>query len=271
MTADQPEHQTPISNAPRHVVWWSAGAASTVTAMLVLREHPDALLVYTDPGGEHKDNARFRDDVEKHLGVKVIVLRSEKYVDHWDVFEKTRFLVGPGGARCTIELKKRLRQQFERPDDIQYFGYHSGERGRIDGFRAANPEVDLRTPLIDHHLFKPDCLGIVERAGLELPITYRQGFRNANCIGCPHGGMGYWNMIRKHYPDAFDRMAVQERELDNAVCRPGGIPVWLDELDPDRGEMYDEPETECSLLCVSAPVDITAKTDNQPTSKQPQT
>ena len=242
-----------MNDQPRHTIWWSAGAASTVAAQIHLEDHPEATLIYTDPGGEHPDNVRFRADVEQWLGVEIVVMKSEKYVDPWDVFNRTRFLVGQGGTRCTVELKKRLRQQYEDPTDIQVFGYTAEEQNRVDRFRNANPDVILVAPLLDHGITKAQCLGRLVDADIELPAMYRLGFQNANCIGCPHGGMGYWNMIRKHFPDAFDRMAVLERELDNAVCRPGGKPVFLDELDPERGDIRTEPTIECGPLC-AAPV-----------------
>lgn len=236
----------------RTVVWWSAGAASTIAASLTLRTTPDARLVYTDPGSEHPDNERFRSDVENWLDVDIEVLKSTEYADTWDVWERTGWIVGSQGARCTLELKKRLRQTYEDPADIQVFGYTVEEGARVERFKAANPDVVLSTPLIDAGLTKADCLGLLERAGIALPAMYLHGYRNANCVGCPHGGMGYWNMIRRDFPDVFDRMAELERTVDNAVCRPGGVPVFLDELDPDRGDIHTEPAIECSLLCAAA-------------------
>ncbi len=233
----------------RHTIWWSAGAASTIAAQIHLSDHPDATLVYTDPGGEHPDNVRFRGDVEAWLDTEIVVLKSDEYADPWDVFEKTRFLVGQGGTRCTVELKKRLRQQYEDPTDVQVFGYTAEEQKRVDRFRKANPDVNLVAPLLDHGIGKRECLQRLVDAGIELPAMYLLGFQNANCIGCPHGGMGYWNAIRKHFPDQFDRMAKLERYLDNAVCRPGGKPVFLDELDPNRGNLLTEPTFECGPLC----------------------
>ena len=235
----------------RHLIWWSAGAASTIAAKLHLSDNPDehVELIYCDPGSEHPDNVRFRRDVESWLDVEIKVLKSTEYVDTWDVFNRTRFLVGQGGARCTVELKKKMRQQYEDPDDIQVFGYTAEEQGRVDRFKRANPDVRLATPLIDHGVTKAECLGALQSANIELPAMYTLGFQNANCIGCPHGSMGYWNMIRKHFSDVFDRMAVLERELDNAVCRPGGKPVFLDELDPKRGDIRTEPNIECGVLC----------------------
>lgn len=242
---------------PRTVVWFSAGAASAVAAKLTLAEHDDVDIVYTDPGSEHPDNQRFITDCEAWFGQEVLRLKSEKYADTWQVWTERRFLVSPAGALCTTELKRKLRFAYQRPDDIQVFGYTAEEEHRAQRFREQNPGVDLRCPLIDRGLTKSDCLAMIDRAGIELPAMYRLGYRNNNCIGCPKGGIGYWNKIRRDFPDTFDRMAKLERDLGASVLRTGGEPLWLDQLDPDRGNHADEPDMECSLLCVLAEGDMT--------------
>jgi hypothetical protein len=234
---------------PRTVVWFSAGAASAVAAKLTLATTPDAVLAYTDPGSEHEDNLRFIEDCENWFGTRVLRLRSEKYVNTWQVWRERRFLNSPAGALCTTELKKMVRQKFQRPDDIQVFGYTAEETHRADRFRHQNPEVDLRTPLIERGLTKDDCLAMVDRAGIRLPAMYLLGYRNNNCIGCVKGGMGYWNKIRRDFPEVFERMALLERDIGATVLRVDGERLYLDELDPERGNHADEPSFECSLLC----------------------
>lgn len=239
------------SSVRRTVVWFSAGAASAVAAKLALAEGP-CEIVYTDPGSEHPDNERFIADCEVWFGQPVIRLRSSRYRDTWDVWRKRRFLNSPRGALCTTELKKMLRQDFQRPGDIQVFGYTIGEENRAARFREQNPEVDLRCPLIERGLTKQDCLAMLERAGIEIPVMYRLGYRNNNCIGCVKGGAGYWNKIRRDFPENFERMALLEREIGATVLRIDGESVYLDVLDPERGRYEAEPSIECSLLCVMA-------------------
>jgi 3'-phosphoadenosine 5'-phosphosulfate sulfotransferase (PAPS reductase)/FAD synthetase len=242
----------------RILVWFSAGAASAVAAKLTLASYPDEEIViaYTDPGSEHPDNARFLDECEEWFGQKVNRLKSDKYVDTWDVWKKRRFIVSAFGAPCTAELKKRVRYSFERPDDRQVFGYTIEEKHRADRFREQNPGVDLVTPLIESGLTKSDCLAMIDRAGIRLPAMYALGYLNNNCIGCPKGGMGYWNKIRRDFPETFDRMAVLERDIGASVLRSNGESVFLDELDPKRGNHADEPAFECSLLCAIAEEEI---------------
>jgi hypothetical protein len=132
---------------------------------------------------------------------------------------------------------------------VQVFGYTSEEEGRAARFKAQNFDVDLWTPLIDAHLTKADCLDIVRKAGIELPMMYKLGYRNNNCIGCVKGGQGYWNKIRVDFPEVFARMAAQERELGASILRRDGQRLFLDELDPEAGRYEPLEDIGCSMLC----------------------
>lgn len=237
----------------RVIVWFSAGAASAVAWRLAVTDYGDSVIAaYTDPGSEHTDNQRFIADCEKWIGSDVIRLKSKKYSDTWEVFEKRRFLNSPRGALCTTELKKIVRRDFQQPDDLQVFGYTAEEQHRADRFREQNPEVNLVTPLIDRGLTKDDCLAMIDRAGIELPAMYKLGYRNNNCIGCVKGGMGYWNKIRDDFPATFARMAAVERDIGATILRDNNEPLYLDELQTGRGDYPGEPDIQCGLLCMAA-------------------
>ena len=262
MGVDMAKMQDMEELSRRIIVWYSDGVASTVAAKLTLDKYPNAILVYTSTNSEHPDNVRYRKEVEKWLGKKVLVLKSEKYTDIWDVFERTGWLVGPKGARCTTELKKKLRQGFERSSDLQVFGYTVDEKERTLDFIHNNPEINISVPLIDRGISKSDCLDIVEQAGIQIPMMYRFGFLNNNCIGCVKGGQKYWARIRKHFPEVFARMSKVERELDVAVCKSykrdetdidgedsKRKKLFLDELPEDTKITEPEQSISCGLFC----------------------
>ena len=246
-----------VEDEARTVVWFSAGAASAVAAKLTLLDTPSAVIAYVDTGSEHPDNERFLADCEEWFGVEIMRLKSHRHKDIWDVFEKERYLNGPSGAKCTVELKKKVRFRFERPTDRQIFGYTSEEAKRADRFREQNPRVDLITPLIDRELTKTDCLAIIDRAGIDIPAMYLLGYNNNNCIGCVRGGMGYWNKIRVDFPEIFERMSEVEVTLGRSILRDGnGDQVPLRTLDPERGRGLKEPSFECSIMCSAAEDEI---------------
>jgi hypothetical protein len=244
----------------RTLVWFSCGAASAVAARIAVKEWPDCEVVYCDTSKhEHPDNKRFKADVEHWIGRPIKSLRSDKYEDIFDVFERTGWLVGPKGARCTTELKKKVREAYQRPGDLHVFGLTADEQTRIDKFESRHPDLDCAWVLAEAGINKTDCYDIIRRAGIELPAMYRLGFNNNNCIGCVKGSVGYWNRIRQHFPDAFDRMAKLERRLGVAICRRGGGArerVYLDELDPNEGR-HDPPQLmSCGLLCYGTGQDL---------------
>jgi len=232
-----------------------------VATKLVLAQFPDLEphVVYHDTRSEHPDNERFMADCEEWFSedrwfpIEIERNSSEKYHDIWDVFERERWIVGVQGAKCTKVLKRDPSRTYERPDDVQVFGFDLSEAHRVHRFRANNSHIHLETPLIDKCYSKARCLEIIAAAGIELPTMYKLGYRNNNCIGCPKGGQGYWNMIRRDFPEVFDRMAKMERHLNAAINKSyvgDGLrkEVFLDELDPKAGRGYVEP-MDCGLFC----------------------
>jgi 3'-phosphoadenosine 5'-phosphosulfate sulfotransferase (PAPS reductase)/FAD synthetase len=241
----------------RKLVWFSCGAASAVAAKLAVDKYgDDCEVLYCDTlAYEHPDNPRFMADVAKWIGKDIKLLKSEKYDDIFDVFQKTGWLIGVGGARCTTELKKNVRKQYQREGDIHIFGLTSDEAKRIERFEDQN-DVIAEWILADNEVSKKDCYRILQEAGIDLPEMYKLGYNNNNCIGCVKGQAGYWNKIRVDFPDAFDRMAKMERELNAAINKTYAGDgkrkrIFLDELDPKAGRGVPLPDIECGALCIA--------------------
>jgi len=235
------------------VAWFSCGATSAIACKLAIEKDPLTVVAYCDTGSEHPDNSRFLLDCEKWYGKHIVSLRSRTYSDIWDVFKRTRYLAGVKGARCTAEMKKVPRFEFQEPGALHVFGFDKSEKERAKRFLANNPDTNAWFPLIEAGLSKQDCLDRITEAGIELPMMYRLGYKNNNCIGCVKGQSGYWNKIRVDFPEVFDRMAKVERELNAAICKTykGGPRqrVFLDELPPDMGRYESELEIKCGLIC----------------------
>lgn len=227
------------------IAWFSCGATSAVATKLAIEWYDNVEVFYIDTGGEHPDNKRFLEDCQEWFGREIHVRKSHVYATPMDVFSKTRYLNGPSGARCTLELKRKVRWEIE--DELkswksQVFGFDNSEILRFNRFRQQYPKAKPIAPLISKDLDKPSCLAILQMAGIELPAMYRLGFHNNNCVGCVKGGKGYWSAIRKHFPQRFDQMARLEREINHS-CING---CFLDEL----GE-YNLPPIvpSCSIFC----------------------
>jgi hypothetical protein len=239
----------------RIIGWFSCGAASAV-AVKITGADP----VYCETGAEHPDNQRFMADCEAWFGKPVKRLRSDEYKDTWDVWEKTRWLAGVNGARCTTELKVKPRLEFQRPDDLHVFGYTADQADvdRAYRLRQNYPELRLWCPLIERGLTKAACLDMVQRAGIKLPPMYAMGFQNNNCIPCVKAtSPAYWALIRKRFPAEFARMAKLSRDLDVRLCRIDDERRFIDEI-PANHPTTNPIQPSCDFLCHIAEQDMDA-------------
>lgn len=230
--------------------WFSCGVTSAVACKLALDKYGDRVeLYYMVIDSAHSDNERFIRDCEKWYGVKINRVQSEKYTDQFDVIEKTKYVNGALGARCTLELKKNVRYLIE--DKIEWesqiFGFEFSvkEINRAIRFSEQHPATNPLFPLIDRKINKQECAELLLRNGIQLPMMYELGFHNNNCIGCVKGGKGYWNHIRRHFPDYFERMSELERQVDRTCIKN----LFLDELKPTQGVHAPPIVPDCGTFC----------------------
>lgn len=250
-----------MNNTPKEsdviAVWFSCGAASAVAAKKTIEKYGNLcqVRVINNPVAEEDpDNIRFLKDVEKWLGVPIEFAVNPKYpncsaVEVWD---KRKFMAGPLGAPCTMELKKGARQHWEKHNkaDWHVLGFTAEEKHRYDRFVLSERENVLPI-LIESNTSKPDCFNVIMDAGIELPNVYKMGYPNANCIGCVKAGSAtYWNHVRKNHPSVFEDRATQSRRIGAKLAYHKGKRVFLDELPADaKGNKMKGMDFECGIFC----------------------
>ena len=234
------------------ICWISAGVSSFMAGWLA--EDVDEW-IYIDIDDQHSDSIRFIKDVEKVIGKEVKILRSNQYrtveecVLQWGGFRNPYTSFAP----CTNWLKKRVRKQWEyehKDYSLTYvWGFDLKEKARAERTVEANPQANHEFPLIEKNLSKEEVHGLFERTfDFKRPLMYDLGYPNNNCIGCVKGGMGYWNRIRKDFPNVFDARSKLERKVGYSILKD----CYLDELDPNRGNMNTEIFPDCGIMCYLA-------------------
>lgn len=236
------------------VVWFSCGAASAVAAKLTLDKYPSVRVVNNPVIEEDTDNIRFLNDVEEWLGVNIERSINPKYPTHSakDVWSKRRFMSGPTGAPCTVELKKHARQFWEKYNFPEWhvLGFTADEKSRFDRF-VLTERSNVLPILIDAGLTKQDCIDVIVSAGIKPPRVYNLGFPNANCIGCVKAtSPTYWNLVRQTYPAVFEERALQSRELGAKLVRYKNKRLFLDELpESAKGRDLKKMQIDCGIFC----------------------
>lgn len=249
------------------VCWLSAGVSSFIAGYLV-RNTVDEF-IYIDIADQHPDSMRFIKDCEKALDKEVKILKSSEYNSAEDCVLTFGGFINRNTffAPCTNWLKKRVRKQWEyehKDYDITYvWGMDSNENRRAERLIDGMPEFTHEFPLIDNSLTKEEAHGICNRLGIKRPAMYDLGYNNNNCIGCIKGGIGYWNKIRLDFPEVFESRAKLERRVGNTILKDSdGTPIYLDELDPNKGRMNKEIIGDCDIFCTITFNNIGGKNDD---------
>lgn len=241
------------------VCWFSAGITSTIATKAALdkygRERVD--IIFFETGAHHPDNDRFIKECEDKIFLKKVrIEQSAKWKSTWQVFE-AGYVNSPKGAHCTKLLKKDMRIKLEKKEKWthQVFGFEfeRKEINRAVRFKEQYPATNPVFPLIELKLSKQDCIRELAQYGVQLPEMYKLGYTNNNCIGCVKGGMGYWNKIRRDFPETFDKMAKIERKVGHTALLETidgkRVKLYLDTLDPERGREEPPITSECGVIC----------------------
>ena len=239
------------------VVWFSCGAASAVAWKETARLYGqicEVVAVNHPVAEEDPDNRRFAKDVEEWVGRPLIEWASPAFPSGSaeEVWTSAKAMSFPHGAPCTVQLKKRARQDYEKHHRVDWnvLGFTVEEKARHDRFVMGERENVLPI-LIDAGISKPECMSRLAEAGISLPAIYRRGYPNANCIGCVKAtSPTYWNHVRQADPDVFRRRAEQSRELGVRLVRVNNERIFLDELDPAaQGAPIASALSDCGIFC----------------------
>jgi hypothetical protein len=208
--------------------WWSGGITSAVTCKMItdLYGVENCRFIFIDTKNEDESTYQFKIDCEKWYGkeIETITRLGDEYESIEDVWFKFKSLNVANGAICSSELKRDLRKKWQKDNEYRHqaFGFDIDELKRAKSMSMNYPNSKPIFPLLLKALSKKDCLKIVEEAGIEIPAPYKHGFLNNNCFKtmCIQGGIGYWQMVRRVFPDKFDRMADIEHKLTDLKEKP---------------------------------------------------
>ena len=238
---------------------FSCGAASAVATKMAIHEYGRESVTVLNAflASEHEDNRRFARDCEQWFGVPIKVVSDQKWGASIDqVYEQTRYMNGPKGAACSWRLKRQVLEPYMEKEAVHVMGFTAEEVDRLVD-RQAETGLDIRSPLVGAGLTKDDCLEIIRRAGIRLPVMYLLGYRTSNCLGCVKGGEGYWRAIDQDFPAVYERRMKQQESIGPGAYffrdRHTGERFGLRHLREKPGAVQrHEPMPACSFFCEAA-------------------
>ena len=205
---------------PRHIVFFSGGAASYCAAKRVIAAQgtDDVALLFTDTLMEDDDLYRFLDEAVEKLAVPLIRLCEGR--TPWEVFRDERYLGNTRIDPCSRILKRELSKAWvEEHCDVKqttlYLGMDWSEAHRAERAEAHWKPWNMKNPLLDRPLLdKCKMLEILEADGLEPPRLYKLGFPHNNCGGfCIKAGQAHFAHLLQTLPDRYAYHEEQEQSI----------------------------------------------------------
>jgi len=214
------------------ICWWSGGITSAVACKVAIDLYgvDRCEVIMIDTKNEHADTYRFLKDCEKWYGVTIkkisAIGRDGKYKNIQDVWRHHKSLNVATGAICSTQLKRRVREEYQKDNTFSHqvfgFEFNKKEFNRATSLAMNHPKSKPIFPLLMLGYDKNKCLELVEDAGIAIPEAYKMGFHNNNCLntGCVQGGIGYWQKMKRDFPNKFEKMANIEHELTEEKGEP---------------------------------------------------
>lgn len=211
----------------RHVVMFSGGAGSAITAKRVAEQYgtDDLTLLFADVGtdrsphvGEDEDTYRFLDEAASWVGAELVTVRDGR--DIWQVFRDERFLGNSRLAVCSKLLKQQpcrrwLDENRDPANTVVHVGIDWSETHRLPAIEVGWSPYRVTAPLTEPpYTDKQQMLDELAAAGIEAPRLYRAGFPHNNCGGfCVRAGQAQMKRLLLQHPGRYAFHEAEEQEL----------------------------------------------------------
>lgn len=215
------------------ICWWSGGVTSAVACKTAIDLYglERCRFIMIDTNNEDEDTYRFKSDCEKWYKKKIesigCVGEGKKYETMEDVWYDFLSLDNATGAICSSESKRQVRLDFQKRNEYTYqvFGFDTSSKKEIwrsVGLKNNYPTAKPIFPNLLYGYTKKNCISILEEANIEIPIAYKLGFSNNNCLKtlCVQGGIGYWQLAEQIKIKEFNKMAQVEHNITDLKGKP---------------------------------------------------
>lgn len=218
--------------APLHVVMFSGGLGSWLTAKRVAEQHgtDNLVLLFADVKGnstsphvgEDEDTYRFIQEAAANVGGRLVRVADGR--DIWQVFHDDRFLGNSRLANCSKFLKQEpcrrwLTENADPETTIVYVGIDWTETHRLPAIERVRAPM-TEAPLLDKAAMQQACID----AGIELPRLYKAGFPHNNCGGfCVRAGQAQMEMLYREHPERYLFHEAEEERLREYLGKDVGV------------------------------------------------
>jgi Phosphoadenosine phosphosulfate reductase family len=202
-----PRRPAVSSEAPRFVLSFGGGVNSVALMILLVEEGlPLNEAVFADTGAEVPETYAYLETAREYLedhGIRLVEVRKNGD-DLYATCLRRQVIPSAVWRWSTRDFKVRpIRSYYKRlrTPIVQYVAIAYDELERM---RSSEDDwIRNEYPLVDRRLTRADCVDIIERAGLAVPVK-------SGCYFCPFNSLSRWHWLKHEHPDLFQSAIVLE-------------------------------------------------------------
>lgn len=204
----------------------SGGKDSTAMVLMAIeRKEPIHSIVFFDTGWEFQGILDHIDLLEKRTHLKIWHLQSQLPFDYWLTARPVIARKGPekgqlykiGNGWPSLNFRWCTRQKVQAIDNfckpvskvVQCVGYANDEKRNL-----SNPKFLYRFPLQEYGITEAEALQYCYNKGYYWNGLYEH-FRRVSCFCCPLQRSNDLKILRKHYPELWQRMLNMDKSIPN--------------------------------------------------------
>ena len=194
----------------KYIVSYGGGINSTaLIVFLVKNKFPLDHVVFADTGDEMPGTYEYLEVMRKYLSRKNIpfeIVMNRKKESLSDRCLRRKVIPSQVWRWCTRDFKVMPIHKFYRTLQSHVYQYMGIDYGEVHRMKPA--KVDYVTnlyPLIDYKINREECINLIKKARLPIPVK-------SGCYFCPYNNMNRWAEIYQKHPDLYKySMKIEEK------------------------------------------------------------
>lgn len=187
----------------KYVVSYGGGVNSTAMVIfLVKNKFPLDYVVFSDTGDEMPETYEYLKHMEKYLSKNKIPFKTVKVRNGESLSDRClrrRVIPSQMWRWCTRDMKVTPIHAFYRSLKSPIYQYMGIDYDEVHRMKPA--KVDYVTnlyPLIDYKIRREDCINLIRKARLPMPVK-------SGCFFCPFNNSKRWAEIYQTHPDLYKK------------------------------------------------------------------
>jgi hypothetical protein len=216
---------------------FGGGVNSVAMYLLLLEQGVEFEAVFVDHQTDWPETYEYFDVFVKKYPVTVLKPSVDGFDNLYDFCLSKPVIPSIMFRWCTDKFKATVMKKYYQKPAFNMMGIDAGEsqRAKIGNVKG----IENRFPLIEAGLNRNDCVKLIKRHGLSVPMK-------SGCYICPFQSASGWRELRRLHPDLFCKTQLLEKKVNDSRFSSGKSNLYF-----SRGplsEAVDERQSKLWLV-----------------------